>query len=57
MRVCPAGNGKGACACAYGQVTNIRLWPRPERNIGVALGLAERRPDSAGARTMNNQTP
>lgn len=27
MRVCPAGDGKGACACAYGQVPNIRLRP------------------------------
>lgn len=30
MRVCPAGDGKGACACAYGQVPNIRLRPSPQ---------------------------
>jgi hypothetical protein len=35
MRVCPAGNGKGACACAYGQVSNIRLWPSPREDIGA----------------------
>jgi hypothetical protein len=29
MRACPAGNGKGACACGLPQVSNIRLWPSP----------------------------
>jgi len=33
MRVCPAGNGKGACACANGQVSNIRLRPSPQVDI------------------------
>ena len=35
MRACPAGNGKGACACAYGQVSNIRLRPSPREDIGA----------------------
>jgi hypothetical protein len=30
MRVCPAGNGKGACALRFARVTNIRLWPSPQ---------------------------
>lgn len=35
MRACPAGNGKGACACSHGQVTNIRLRPPPQVDIGA----------------------
>ena len=34
MRACPAGNGKGACACDE-RVTNIRLWPSPRVDIGA----------------------
>ena len=37
MRACPAGNGKGACACSSDQVTNIRLWPSPREDIGATL--------------------
>ena len=37
MRACPAGNGKGACACSFGQVSNIRLWPSPRVDIGATM--------------------
>ena len=33
MRACPAGNGKGACACSSDQVSNIRLRPSPQVDI------------------------
>jgi hypothetical protein len=29
--------GKGACACSYGQVSNIRLWPSPREDIGATM--------------------
>ena len=35
MRACPAGNGKGACACSSDQVSNIRLRPSPREDIGA----------------------
>lgn len=46
MRVCPAGNGKGAYACANGQVSNIRLRPSPQVDIR-ATGVPGIRVDSA----------
>ena len=46
MRVCPAGNGKGACACANGQVSNIRL--RPSLQVDIrATGVPEIRVEGA----------
>lgn len=33
IRVCPACEGKGVCACSYGQVSNIRLRPSPRVDI------------------------
>lgn len=35
MRVCPAGNGKGACALCFARVSNIRLRPSPREDIGA----------------------
>lgn len=35
MRVCPAGNGKGACALSIARVSNIRLRPSPREDIGA----------------------
>lgn len=46
MRVCPAGNGKGAYACANGQVSNIRLRPSPQVDIR-ATGVPGIRVDGA----------
>ena len=47
MRVCPAGNGKGACACANGQVSNIRLRPSPQVDIR-ATGVLGTKVEGAG---------
>lgn len=33
IRVCPACEGKGVCACSYGQVSNIRLRPSPRVDL------------------------
>lgn len=42
MRACPAGNGKGACACSYGQVSNIRLRPSPREEHRGDHGTSHR---------------
>ena len=57
MRVCPAGNGKGACACANGQVSNIRLRPSPQVDIR-ATGVPETIAAGAAAPTsFGTQSP
>ncbi|QZP07220.1 hypothetical protein [Caenibius sp. WL] len=40
--------GKGACACSSDQVSNIRLWPSPHRNIGATEGRIITRSQQVG---------
>jgi len=57
MRVCPAGNGKGACACGFHRFLTSGLGRRSKRYIGAASGPAERRSSAEGARVVNNPEP